>query len=722
MKSYTNFIFKRRKLLFVLFLVVNISAILGIFAIKLNTDFGLFTTNNSVYQDRLDAMEENFGNVQQIVVMLESDQFDENVLTDLSEIQIRLFNITNVTYVEGPAPDTMFLNGETVVTTTVDPEMLLAYYSNLQEYSPIQVVDGTYYYVYTLFVTEDFGKTDVSALETALGKYDYPSYVSGELYNQAKIVDYVLQILIYLPPLTILLVLFVFFLQIGAIKPTLFSVLPAGIGALWTLGLIGLFGNEVSILTAIVPVLVIVIGSADGLHFMTHYQDAIKSGLSEQTAIEKTLHVVGIPMIITTLTSMAGFLSLLSMGTSSTVDLALFATLGIFLAGVATWFALPLILSGGPNVLPKRQSKMHQNVSGFLKKLWGIPSIAIALVLVALGATFAGSISHEFDMLSIYKDSTEVAKSAKKIQSVVGGSIPIYIEIDMDSTLLSYDSYLQVSALTDQLLAMPEVDHIVSPYQLFDYLIAAQTNQDITTDLQVQTAYYAIRNQSIEMISKMMDVHDNRLRVLVFPVNQENDTLGTIENAVNDSSLTTSVSGVQYLLRDLNTQIGVMQLESIAIALVVVFLMLAISLQSIKTAFLGVLPMISTVASIYFFMGVTGIPLNITTVIIFSIAIGVGVDYAVHYASVYRMYWRETKDNVLSIEQSFHQVGRPVIANALGIAIGLTVLVFSPLTIHRNVSILMWVGMMTSVFVTLTLLPTLFKYFPPRKKGHRPLQ
>ena len=115
-----------------------------------------------------------------------------------------------------------------------------------------------------------------------------------------------------------------------------------------------------------------------------------------------------------------------------------------------------------------------------------------------------------------------------------------------------------------------------------------------------------------------------------------------------------------------------------------------------------------TVVAIYGVMGMTGIPLNITTVIIFSISIGVGIDYAVHYSSVYKMYLNETKDSPKSAQLAFKNVSRPVIANALGISLGLSVLMLSPLTIHLNVSILMWVGMIVSVFVTLTFLPFIF--------------
>ena len=136
--------------------------------------------------------------------------------------------------------------------------------------------------------------------------------------------------------------------------------------------------------------------------------------------------------------------------------------------------------------------------------------------------------------------------------------------------------------------------------------------------------------------------------------------------------------------------------------------MLVVTLRSFKVAFYSLIPIILTVVSLYGFLGLSQIPLNITTVIIFSITIGVGIDYAVHFSSVYKYYLKETNNNRLAIDMAFKNSSRPIIANAVGISLGLSSLVFSPLTIHFNVSMLMWVSMIVSVVLTLTLLPFIF--------------
>ena len=709
MKKYVDFVFKNKKALFVVFIILNLVSIYGITRVKLNTDFSLFSTNDSIYEQRLAEMEDTFGSIEQMTVLIEHDAFTNDIKDDFILIQQAFTQLDHVRFVEGVTPETINLGGIDMSTSDIDATQLETFYfTKLDEFSPMKLIDGKYYSSFTLIITEDFSRSDLKSVEKILDDYDYTFYIAGDIYNQFKVIDYILTILLILPPLTIVVILSVFRWQIGAFKPTILSVLPAAIGSIWTFGIIGFLGNEISILTAVVPIFIIVIGSADGLHFTSHFQEALMEGLNRREAMTRTLKVVGIPMIITTLTSMAGFLSLLSIDTSSIIDLSVFATVGIFLAGIATWYVLPLILSNDIDVLPKHHKEKKINISKGLKKVWGLPSLVATFLLIVVSAFFIPNINNEFNMLSLYKSYTVVSKNAEKLQEVNGGSIPLYIEIEPDDQVISLASLDQVDQFVSQLESLEEVDHIMNPYRMLEILYNMQYDGDIPSNFVLQAIYQNVSLAEDNIFNNMVNVDENKIRLLVFPSNMQNATLGVIEDQVDSSGINANITGVQYLLRDLNVSISSMQINSILLALGVVLLMLCISLRSIKIALLSIIPIMVTVVAIYGVMGMTGIPLNITTVIIFSISIGVGIDYAVHYSSVYKMYLNETKDSPKSAQLAFKNVSRHVIANALGISLGLSVLMLSPLTIHLNVSILMWVGMIVSVFVTLTFLPFIF--------------
>jgi hypothetical protein len=705
MKKYTEFIINHKKKLFVLFILLNITALFGIFRIQLNTDFASFSPDESVYQDRLDEIEGTFGQLNQLIVIVEVDEINDTVISDLAALQTELSNIDDIGFVQGATPESLFINGTEVPLENISSEDVIAYYQNFGEFSPLKINEGVDYFVYTLFISEDFSNQSIGDIEDALDNISYTSYISGDSYNQLKITDYIINILLILPPLALIIIFSVFRWQMGAMKPTVLSVLPAGIGSLWTFGVIGWIGNEVSILTAVVPIFIIVIGSADGLHFMSHFQDSKREGLDYKESIISTLKLVGVPMIVTTLTSMAGFLSLLSISSASIIDLSLYSAVGILLAGIATWYVLPLILSKDINVSKKKAHKEENFFADNLKKLTGLPSLLIVLVILLVATFSFSNINNEFNMLMVYKDSTIVSKNAEKVSEVNGGSIPVYVTLHTESDIISLAARDEINILVSQLGTLDEVNKVVNPYDLIDIIYNNMMGGDIPNDIALENVVNSLMSDPNSTIHDLISEEDNVVRLLVFPRDLENATLDTIEATVDDLNIDTSVTGVQYLMTDLNNSISAMQINSIILALSIVLIMLIITLRSFRIAAYSLIPIIITVIALYGFLGVSGIPLNITTVIIFSITIGVGIDYAVHFSSVYQYYYKETGDKIAAIDKAYSNSSRPIIANALGISLGLSALMLSPLTIHFNVSVLMWVSMIVSVVLTLTLLP-----------------
>jgi len=511
-----------------------------------------------------------------------------------------------------------------------------------------------------------------------------------------------------LPPLALIVILLVFFWQMGSIKPTLLSVLPAGVGSLWTFGIIGLLGNEVSILTAIVPIFIIVIGSAYGLHFVSHFLDAKKEGKDNVSSVRETLKLVGIPMTVTTLTTIVGFLSLLSMNTSSIVDLAVFSAVGILLAGVATWFVLPLIMVSNIKYKIKIKENNKLDFSMYLRKLWGLPSAILVLIILVVSLFTYGKINNEFNMLMIYKDSTIVTTNAEKINEVNGGAIPIFVTVDLEESPLTVNSMNEINDYMDSLMELDEVNKVVNPYALLNIMYQLTGTGDIPNDMVLGMLYSNVSQDENNVIHSLVSVEDTTVRLLVFPKDLNNATLEVIEEDVETYAGDVSVTGVQYLMKDLNVNISDQQIISITIALTAVFLMLIVTLRSFKIAFYSILPIVITVIALYGFLGISAIPLNITTLIIFSITIGVGIDYAVHFSSIYKFNLHNGSSNEEAIENAYKFTSRPIITNAIGISLGLSILMLSPLNIHFNVSALMWVSMIVSVIVTLTLLPLLF--------------
>lgn len=720
MGIYINFIKKFRKPLLVMLVLINIIAIVGITRIRISTDFNIFTAKDSVYQDNLLEMEKYFDSSEQLMILIETDKIDTNAVKEWSSFQTFVQDLENVSFVNGPAPQKISIGQNVIDTQNItesEVENLKNYYSKFDTFSPIVDKEETTYGTFVIFTNDNFDRDDIKTIENYLENENIKYYVSGNIYNQLKIVDYVMTILMFLPPCALLLILSVFKTQMKSFKATILSVVPAGLGALWTMGLIGWLGNEVSIITVIAPVFTIVIGSADGLHFISHIQDTRKEGLNKIDSIIETLKMVGIPMIITTVTSVAGFLSLLVMNTESIYDFAIFTSVGITFAGIATWYVLPLILVGKVEL---KYSESDKNIFDIgykgIRKLWGKASIIILSLLLIISIISLNFINNEFNMLMVYKDYTDVSKNYNKIMDVSGGSTPMYAFIKLENDPLDISSSNKVNSLIKELKSSEYVQKVNSIYDyfaIFNSILQNRPEPEYPNDVQiVEKMYSMISSNKGTPIGELINRKEKVIRLMIFPKDLENDTLNNIENIIDDFNAKynlddAKVTGLQFLMKDLSDDMLVNQVKSISLAIFLVFVLLLISLRNLKVTIFSLLPIISTVVIIFGFLGLSGIPLNIITTIIFSISIGVGIDYAVHYSSVWMTYYKRNNNKLESAEKAYKYTSRPILANAIGLAIGLSVLLFSPLKIHFYVSVLMWVAMLVSVFLTLSFLPTL---------------
>ncbi|EOD00201.1 efflux RND transporter permease subunit [Caldisalinibacter kiritimatiensis] len=722
MNAYVKLIKNNRKIFIVFFILLNIFAIAGVTKLKIKSDFDIFTPQNSEHKQILDEMNSTFNTSEQTIFLVEIDSQDIslNVIKQFRQIQNFLEGIDNIEFINGPAPEKIEMDDESInLNTTLTEEnldFLKEHYEGMGELSTLIQKNNKIYGLFTVFHGNSFGGNGLKQIENYLNNNQITHYITGDMYMQHKIIDYILMILCFLPPAAFLLIFIVFRTQMGNIKATFLSILPAGIAALWTMGTIGWIGKPVSIITVLAPIFTIVIGSADGLHFVSHVQDSCSEGKGRIRSIVETLKMVGVPMIITTVTSMAGFMSLLVMNTDAIKDLALFASLGILLAGVATWYVLPLILVGNINL-----NKPVSNGIFFtrkIKRLWGVASIVIVIILLVVAFIGIQNLSTEFNQLLIYRNHTKVYESFEKIMEVNDGSIPVYLYIKTEKDPLEPSYAHRFTKLEKDLVNSKYVKKAISTYDALSLVNAGLLELEHPTYprnlKQVNYISSLIITEDNNPIAHLLDRERKSARIIVFPKDLENETLEIINKKIFEfnnkyKDLEIKATGAQYMMKELNDSMLTGQVKSILLAFSLVFVLLFISLKKIKPTIISLLPIAFTMLIIFGFMGFTGISLNLFTATIFSITIGVGIDYAVHFTSV----WRSLKDigynSKIALEKAYAYTARPIMANALGLSIGLSALLFSPLRIHVYMSVLMWVSMLSGVFISLSFLPTILR-------------
>jgi predicted RND superfamily exporter protein len=198
-------------------------------------------------------------------------------------------------------------------------------------------------------------------------------------------------------------------------------------------------------------------------------------------------------------------------------------------------------------------------------------------------------------------------------------------------------------------------------------------------------------------------------RAVFFLRDLSNDTLGRFAEIAADVDDETGVAlqpvGTAFIMKAMNDQIIPQQLGSLALAALLVFVITAVTQRSLGLGLASTTPIIITLVVMFGVMGYGRIDLSVITGIMSGLTIGVGIDYAIHYVSLFRQ--ARQRGDVDPATSALRYVATPVLANAMGLAIGFTAMLFSPLQIHVTLSILMWVTMTSSAVLSLTFLPTL---------------
>lgn len=693
-QRFSNIIEKKSGIFFALFALLLVFSIAGIFRVRINPDLMIFMPRTSPAKTSFDSMNRVFESRDELIVMLhtEMDTLDAETRNTVVALHDTLNSLPYVSSVVSPVIDHRFTN----VSLSEDMSVMKRH-------------EGEWKIFMSVFTTEIPGRSKIEHIESLLSDSGMNYDVTGTAFLQKRLVDFILQILCYLPFIAIFLILLVFRFQMRSAKATFMSVLPAIVGAVWTLGLAGWIGKEVSIVTAVAPIFTIVIGSADGLHFVSHYIEARKRNEAKKKAVCSTLRLVGIPMIITTLTTAGGFLSLLVMDTDAVWELAIFTSAGIIFAALATWFLLPLFLI---NAIDLKISRIHLPPIGgkvIKQHLWGKTSFIIAAGITIIAFLGFSSVKTDFNPLSMFKPSTDVIKSAEAIAEVQGGSLPVYLFVRHDNDILNNELRSGINSLCDSLRHYGKV---LSPYDVLGRI----TEQPQFRMMRYFSSEREILADILQMeqlpFGYMIDTEQHAARITVMPSSLSSDTLMAMKKIVESAGIINAdvaITGISYIMEDLNRRMVGNLKNTLMLSAGIMFLLLFVSLRRFVPVLLSLIPVLVTTFALYGFLGFSGLSLSVVTALVFSISIGIGVDYAVHLTY--------TALKLKDVQKAFDYTARPVMTNALGLAIGMTALVTTPLTIHMHISIMMWVAMMVSMFLSLSLLPTqLNMYFKKTNK------
>jgi predicted RND superfamily exporter protein len=311
---------------------------------------------------------------------------------------------------------------------------------------------------------------------------------------------------------------------------------------------------------------------------------------------------------------------------------------------------------------------------------------------------------------AFFKKGNSTRVSEEILQTKFGDSSPVFIEFKGD--IQSPELLKKMSEMEEVIKQNPYVSTTTSVAALIEELNNAMGEGYKIPDekAKIEQLWFLIDGQDVmqQLVSENLDAGVIQSR---FASNKSTDTEAFIKsineyiqkNSTPDCKI--SLNGMPSIYRQMDKSLLNRQMSSLALAIVFVFFLIGFSLKSFKMGFYGIMPIFATIILLFGFMGIAQIPLDIATVLVASVALGIGIDYSIHIISSFNFYFNQTGNVHQAMEKTILISGKAIIINAISVAAGFLVLLFSQIVPIQFFGLLIAISMFSSAFGALTLLP-----------------
>ena len=534
------------------------------------------------------------------------------------------------------------------------------------------------------------------------------------------------------------------------IKWVIIPLLGCATSVIIMTGLLGFLGWKVTVISSNFIALMLILNMAMNIHFSVRFLQIVKEfGYSKNQAIHETSKKMFLPILYTVLTTVCAFLSLVFSGIKPIIDFGLMMTMGLFVSMFVTFMLVPSLISllskeDEISLVENNKSKITNLLSRFSQKNTLIIFSSFALIIFfSIKGILKLEVENSF--INYFDKKTEIYKGMKKIDDDLGGTTPLDIilkfpkgkEKDDDDEFSEWEESEDEENKAKYWFTRNKIDKILTVHDYLDSLpeigkvlsfgsiirVAEDLNEKKLQSLEIAVLYSKIpENIKKEIISPYISVKNDEARISVRIKDslkdlRRNDLINKInrdfEEKLNLEKDEFKLSGILILFNNLLQSLFKSQILTLGIVILGISLMFFILFRNITISIIGVTP---NFVAAFFILGIIGfanIPLDMMTITIAAITIGIAVDNSIHYIYRFREEFEKIQNYKLTVERCHNTVGIAILNTSITIVFGFSILVLSNFIPTIYFGIFTGLAMLLALISVLTLLPKLIIVLKP---------
>ena len=550
--------------------------------------------------------------------------------------------------------------------------------------------------------------------------------------------------------LALLITTLIFFFFFRSIRATLITFLVVSIGVIWAFGFIGLLRYEITVLTALIPPLIIVIGVPNAIFIINRYQQEIKIHGNQAKSLIRVISKIGNAAFMTNITTASGFATFMFTNSQLLREFGIIASINIMAIFLLSILLIPIIYSFMK--IPKRKHLKHlerkwiSGIVSWMEKMvknhrFAIYATTTTLIVISIIGVYMIRISG-----SIIEDMPKGKPFFKDIlffEKEFGGIMPLEILIDTKEKngVMKLSTLKKIEKLQNEIDDIPELSKPISivnavKYSKQAYYNGNQKYYQLPTSIEKNFILTYIKNSSNDMngLNNFVDSTGRYVRVTTFMKDIGTDKMDKIEerlwgiinkefpqerySVIMTGKALVFLKGTNYLVENLAI--------SLLLAILLIGIFMAFMFRSFRMIIISIIPNIFPLLFTAGLMGYFGIPIKPSTILVFSIAFGISVDNTIHFLAKYRQEliannWEINK----SVFASLRGAGVSMFYTSIVLFFGFLVFTISSfggtIALGGLVSVTLLVAMVSNLLLLPSLLLTLESFIANKKTLKEPI-